>query len=196
MQNTLECIKCGTPQSGFLCKCGTRYCGVACQKGHWQEHKGECKAIRKKAEFKREMDTALRLVVQGWDKSKHICFGHCTKADALAAGYNEEVARGELPNIKITSAGVMAFYGHDEVNPMLETRLRHSNHIKCRRWLLELPDMPPKTITSVMIDRTGRPADEILKMYAPSLAEPGRTVLHFFNYREAISVMGPLMEVT
>lgn len=192
----MECAKCGTPQSGFLCKCGTRYCGVACQKGHWPEHKGECKAIRKKAEFKLEMDKALMKVIEGWDDSKYYCFAYCTKEEMITAGYHEAVASGDIPNLGMTSGGAIAFFGKDHVPAMIEIRLRNPNHVKCRSWLLELPGMPPRKITSVMINFSGRPADEIHKMYAPSLAEPGRSVTHFLSRSKAIEVMGPLMEVT
>lgn len=180
-----ECIKCGTPQSGFSCSCGARFCGAACQRGHWPDHKEECRAIRKKAEFKVEMDKALRQILEGWDESKDVCFAYYPKAEAVSNGYD----------IGLASGGALVYFGQDSVTRAIEVRLRGLNHIKCRTWLLELPDMPPRKITSVMINTLERPADEIHKLYAPSLAEPGRFVLHFLSRRKAIAVMGPLMEV-
>lgn len=187
-----SCIKCGSSQGRFLCKCGARYCGVACQKGHWPDHKAECR----QALFKMEMDKTVKRVVDGWDDSKYACFAHFSKADALAAGYNDDVARGGAPDVKLTSGGVMAYLAYDVVQPMINARLGLPNMLRHKEWLLSLPDTLPKTITSIMLNVPGSGVDRILQTYVPHFAEEGWVVFHFFDYEKAISVMGPLMDVS
>ena len=38
----LVCVGCGQRQPAFSCKCGARYCGVACQKADWSAHRKAC----------------------------------------------------------------------------------------------------------------------------------------------------------
>ena len=186
----MNCVKCDS-QGGFLCKCGTRYCGRACQKAHWKIHKTYCSEWS--LSFKVALDSALKFVIECWDESVHACFTHISEADALAGGYNHARATGEVPDLELNQTGVMSFIEFDVVAPLVKARLRHDNRVLCREWLLVLSDDSRKKITSVMLDRPGRQVCPILAAFAPEHAMPGWSVFHFFDYEKAISVMAPLM---
>lgn len=186
----MNCVKCNM-QGGFLCICGTRYCGKSCQKAHWKIHKAQCSASL----FRVELDKALKFVIDEWDESKYACFAHFTTAEAIAFGYNRARASGDVPDVPLTKGGVMSFLEFDVVAPVVQARLKHSNCVVCREWLLTLPDDTRKNITTVMLDKPGRRSDMILSTYAPEHAMPGWSVFHFFNYEKAVSVMDPLMYV-
>jgi hypothetical protein len=44
-RNMAVCVVCGSPKNVKSCSgCRqVRYCGAACQKDHWRQHKAECK---------------------------------------------------------------------------------------------------------------------------------------------------------
>jgi hypothetical protein len=184
----MNCVKCNS-QGAFLCKCGTRYCGIACQKEHWKTHKAYCSDTM----FKVELDKSLKFVIEEWDESKYACFTHFSESDAIAGGYNSARALGEVPDVQLTKGGVMSFMEFDVVAVLIRARLEHSNSVRCRKWQLVLSDDTRRKITTIMIDKPGRKVDQILKIYAPEHAMPGWTVFHFFNHKTAVSVMGPLM---
>lgn len=143
-----------------------------------------------------ELDKALKVVINEWDESKYACFSHFSEADAKACGYNSARAKGKVPDVPLTKGGIMAFLEFDVVAPLVQSRSQHENWVVCKEWMLELSDGTCKTITTIMLDTPGRKdADEILKAYAPEHAAPGWSVLHFFSYDKAISVMDPLMSV-
>ena len=184
----MNCVKCNS-QGAFLCKCGTRYCGIACQKEHWKNHKAFCSD----AIFKVELDRSLKFVIDEWDESKYACFTHFSEPDAIAGGYNSARAIGEVPDVQLTKGGVMSFMEFDVVAVLIRARMEHPNSVCCRKWQLVLSDDTRRKITTIMIDKPGRKVDQILKIYAPEHAMPGWSVFHFFNYKTAVSVMGPLM---
>ena len=193
----MNCVKCNL-QGGFLCKCGTRYCGRACQRAHWKIHKPHCNARagpHDTSSLSVEMDKALKFVISEWDESMYACFTHFSEADALAGGYNHARVTGEVPDVQLTAGGVMAFLEFDVVAPLVQARLKHENCVICREWLLVLSDDTRKNITSVMLDQPGRQADQILSNCAPEHAMPGWSVFHFFDYDKAMSVMDPLIYV-
>ena len=188
----MNCLTCARIEARFRCKCGARYCGVTCQKAHWHEHKADCRATHAKM----EMDRVLKFVIDEWDNAKYACFMHARREDAIAGGYTHAVATGEIPNKRLTSGGVMCFLELDVVQPMIDARLKHNDNVlQCLDWTLALPECPPRQITSIVLNCSGRPADSILQLYAPELARTGRLALHFFDHDKAVDVMGPLMDV-
>jgi hypothetical protein len=191
-------MKCGAGQSRFLCRCGTRYCSAACQKKHWTEHKAGCRLFA----FKLEMHKAAEKIVGCWDESKYSCFMHCSKKDAIAAGYYDGVAIGDIvPDHNLTAGGIIAFLQSDIVSVMVSTRLHrlpNLHNVRCREWILTIPNSTtlPQKITTVMLKvRSTMAADMVLQVYAPEHACTGWSALHFFNYEKALLIIGPLMDI-
>lgn len=185
------CVKCASPNSRFLCKCGTRYCGSECQKGHWPDHKADCK----KALLKETLDEALQQLVETWDDGRYACFSHFSKKEGIECGYYSEVLSGALPFKKLTSCGILAYIQYDVIEPLIKLRAQSRNYVKCVTWSLALPNTPLKKITSVMLRTQRTSIDMILQIYNPEIAQSGWAAFHFFDYEKAVSITGPLMDV-
>jgi hypothetical protein len=142
------------------------------------------------------MDRCLTQVIEVWDKSKYVCFFHCTKEEAVAAT-NRTLARGavEIPDFVSVSNGAVLLFPRKAVKDMVSSRLHAGNRLRCKSWVVALPGIPPKTITSVVLDVPQTHDDPFLQTYAPHHALPGCVTLHFFDYERAVAILGPLMDV-
>ena len=172
-----HCAKCGTPQSRFLCKCTARYCSPACQKGHWPDHKAECRAIR----FKVEMDQTIQGILRQWDESEGVCFLHYPKGEVSG-----------MPSSLMNLDGFVGLLKYDAVEAIVS---QNQPTVRSKEWSLEISGAPVRII-SIMIEFPGKPADRILQQYAPELALPGWGAFHFLSYEKVALLMGPLMDVT
>jgi hypothetical protein len=190
------CVKCGSTEGRFWCKCGVRYCGVACQRTHWQEHKSVCKDHRKQAKMKSDLEKALKQVIDGWVDSRHNSFTHFTSDES--AQHHQEAMRGDIPNIIANESCSIICVTHDILSEMVSNREDKSNILKYREWTLNLAGIPPKPVFSILINVTGSGdrTDHILKTYAPQHAEPGYLAYHYFSHDKAIHSMSRLMDVT
>ena len=143
------------------------------------------------------MNGCLAGVIGKWDGEKHACFSHCTKSEAVAATC-KTIAGGvaaKIPDLVGVLDGFMIFYPLEEVEEMVSSRLLARNILKCKSWVVALPGIPPKKITSVMLNVSQTRDDPFLQTYAPEHALPGCLTLHFFDFEKAVSVLGPLMDV-
>ena len=174
----MNCVKCNS-QGGFLCKCGTRYCGRACQKAHWKIHKSSCIAVS--SDIKAALDNSLKVLINDWDKIKCNSFAYHTKV------VNDKLA---VPG---TYGHVVCFDCSVSIHITSFIKFPEKYRVMCREWLLVLSDGSRKNVTSVMFYKPGEPVDQILSIFAPEHAIPGWSALHFFDYDMAISSVGGLM---
>ena len=184
----MNCVKCNS-QGGFLCKCGTRYCGRACQQEHWKIHKPSC--IAASIKMKAALDKTLKVLVNDWDEMKCNSFAHFSKKKC---DFFSHLTKAEVVHDRARDPGpyglVMCYENHAWSDLVKDP---HYERVMCREWLLVLSDGSRKNVTSVMIESPGESADRILSIFAPEHAMPGWATLHFFDYDRAISAVGSLM---
>ena len=128
------------------------------------------------------MNGCLKRVIEMWDESKHACFTHCTKSEAVAATC-KTLAGGRaaaIPDLVGVLDGFMVFSPLEEIEEMVSSRLLSRNILRCKSWVVALPGIPPKTITSVMLNVSHERNDPFLQTYAPERTS-GWVTMHFFD---------------